>query len=499
MADKQKRVNIEGFDYSSNSKLPKLVPNIRTREIRTAGPIPGSNIQTDPIIHCRISSSSTQLIRLTPRPFNLTYQITKPNPAYVEGSVAIDTKDERVALIPPVKGTAGDNYYLNWMLGGASFFSSCDCSLNSTLITGKQNLKGVDHLYTALSNYFSTKQDRIDEYGEDCMIHTGKDRDFGVNSLSEKLIDNLESTNFQNKHNPVDITNSFSMEGIFPCTRRNPAMMKCGKGVKNETMFLPPNTVLDLSLHKMNPIYAKIETGMSDANYQKSEEQEGAKDAGLSKLEVTFKKFNVSYEVIELFSPGELIAIFKKQPVLYYHDICNSQLSIIPPSVQQTETVMLIPEKTKMVYAAFCYRWQLWHTDGKTLSTRMEFPSGMKKISISLPGREKLIAENFETIAGELSFSSTSSHIYHTYLRQNKITDDRFDSFFPKKYTTNRPYKQAFLLNLTENNISSSTTLTFDIIWDSDLSPKHLYLVLFTLQEGCTIYRDNSRFETTIV
>lgn len=473
-----------GKNSKSKMKLP-----VDQMLWRFQDPVAGTNLSKDKIISFELETGPDEFISLPQLPFYITYQAKHGEAPYTAQSLLeADTlnNNDLVKLA----------YFPN-TLGASCLFEQVEAHINGFKLNSISNLGKLQYLWAAMNRYFSTMDERVKMFGDDMAQIVDGDAKRNWTAPSEELLANCKSMQFFS-----DSAYKTSCFGFDGCSFLGP---RCFANAKLQdkslsttpNVILPPNTNLVIKLHLTDKQCQRIEYPTKSYTYFSSTEETTDLTA-VYKTKVLIQSLKLVYKSYKL--SGPTLTKFSNASYSFRHEAINYQQFSVPPGTKYTPFKVLIPERTKLVFICFVRSWQIYpfSSDNKAQYARFCFPKHLMSVTCTLPGKSDVGFEKGYESLNE-SYNSSAPKAYYQSLLESRVIDCSYDSLFPEaKFAEGEiSYRQAIMLDFTQNKINSETTMNLGVVWDTSLTPtqndtKHdheLSALVFTVQDA-ELYRE---------
>ena len=282
---------------------------------------------------------------------------------------------------------------------------------------------------------------------------------------------------------------------------------ECDAG-KNQHPLIPPHTEVQIKMRLNDPIEARvIDTKMSQKTFFSDDPislatagTEGtggnAGTAGTAGNPPTKDKFlrgkfcklhiqDITIGIEKVRAKKEKIQRNMAQGSITFHiDQYLFRARSLQPTTATTNTEFDLPPNIQLCYVFFCRSNQLIFDSlgnrGSDL-TRFCLPPKLEHIEFRLDGNRFLFANGL-SISREDASSQPDAKQFHDYLRHRNLTDDSFNTFFPKGQKTKKiGFKHVFPIDFTNFAMESPSKLEICCKYDPH-SPEDYYCVLFMPQ-----------------
>lgn len=250
------------------------------------------------------------------------------------------------------------------------------------------------------------------------------------------------------------------LDGVFPLNLKTP-MMEAVENKKQEKLYFPPDTVIDLKFHMHR---SKIEAIFHhEVNMTKYFDKAQPVTAP-TEMKFTFQDACLEYESIELHPANHVKVMeeFHNKGIAYYpYDIPRGQTQSLQPNATYTENNFTIQPYCRFIIVMFLQDWAAMVMDNtrRPLSGFSRFPPNASRIELSYAGESNLIMDSFENFGVKGEQHNVSQKMYWQYVQNLRLTNASFDDWFPKS-STETSLIQSFLVD-TRSILSDKTeTLT---------------------------------------
>jgi hypothetical protein len=433
--------------------------------------------------------------------------------------------------------------YINPLLGGSTFFSKCDRSIDGVPIQDSNFDGGQEMLYHVANRIFTTDAVRREKYGDALTwISNRAERDYtpavaevqgqpripgippgpqnnppGVAAQQQvnwvvgqpikrhpSLVRAMDPITFDAVGESEPGMLSFGFDGCFPFSCQNNTLRML-TGQKIENGFLHPGAEFTFSLHKREPILAAVErANITDAQYFGDEaipDASVAAPAMINGCQLIIKAIFLNYESVELKS-SEQIDRFRKSTSRYCSDIVLYRQNNLGDGVMHDTKHVSLPGGTKLVYLMWIYESQITYgaRANSYLSARLRFPPLLKHLQLSISGGAEglVVKTGLDDLGRKEGRGSPSLKIYHEELMRKNIYTKSFDSFFPPWRAdaargNNLGYDQVLVLDLTPYTIPEGAELTVEMTYDG-LAAARWYLRSYHVKQRLFEYNERSKW-----
>ena len=271
------------------------------------------------------------------------------------------------------------------------------------------------------------------------------------------------------------------------------SILSCDEGL-NQHPILPPNTELQIRIRLNDPLqFRLIDTRIDDSTFfsatntvpQTDKFNKGDWiDLHISDITLDIEKVRPMKEKLQKnMAQGSIDFTFDQY--LFRARALDAQAST-------TVSEFDLPPNIGLVYIFFARSNQLiFDTSGNRSSdmTRFSFPKALRHIEFKLNGNRILFANGLE-ISRINAGSQQGAQLFYKYLVHRKLTDESFDTFFPKlrDYDDgNIGYRNCFPIDLTPYGKETPTKIEVVCSYDT-ASPNDFYCILF-MPQSVTIHK----------
>jgi hypothetical protein len=464
------------------------------------------------------------------------FELKKPNPAHVPGAAPPGNLPmhfiEPAILQPPI--------YINPLLGGSTFFSKCDRTIDGIPIQDSNFDGGQEMLYHAANRIFTSDAVRKEKYGDPLVwISNRSERDYteavdevqgkpdipaipaGPNGIPPAIPAQAATPwvvgrpiwrhpNLAKAMDPIIFDSagqsqpgmlSFGFDGCFPFSCQNNTLRQL-TGQKLENGFLHPGVEFTFCLHRREPLLAAVErANITDAMYFGEEAIANNLVTGQNRInscELTIKAVFLNYESVFLKS-SEQIERFRKSTSRYCADIVLYRQNNLASGVLHDTKLISLPAGTKLVYLMWIYEAQITYGAQRNsyLSARFRFPPLLEQLNLTLTGMDGLLVKSgLSNLGRKEGRGSVSLKIYHEDLMRKAIYTKPFDSFFPPWRPDdggNLGYDQIIVLDLTPYNIPEGAELSVQMTYNT-LARQRWYLRSYHIKQRIFEYNERSKW-----
>lgn len=264
------------------------------------------------------------------------------------------------------------------------------------------------------------------------------------------------------------------------------SILECDIG-KNQHAILPPNCELKVKFRLNDPLqYRVIDTRMSASTFFSSAANTATSppagdrfhrgkfcDIDIDEITLTIEKIRWEKEKIQ--------RSMATGSINYEIDQYIFRSRALEANQSSTYTEHDLPGNIGLAYCMFSRANQIYcdaqgfrGSDG----TRFALPPGMNKIEFKLNDTRIIFSQGLKISRDDCSYQRDAVQFYQ-YLKHRNLTDDSFDSFFPKGGKIG--FKNAFPIDLTPYNITKPCKLGIYCEYINK-SPSDYYCTLFAPQ-----------------
>lgn len=447
---------------------------VKKQVVATVTPYNTGNLNTESFFHFVVRSSKNEWIRFRPDALSLTIYGMYYNTTYVAGNADAKIAAQYHALC------SRTNHPFMWLdpsVMGSGFFHRVDVSINNVNVPTNSAIEGHFLHYVRANKVFVTKADP----------HFTRSSQISVADAAK-----LKKQVMQNATAPFDYGSWDSqtgvripvfLDGVFPFDMKS-AILESVDNRKEPNLYFPPDTTLEFKFHtyrsKIESIFTK-EVSIADY-FNKT-----AINAPAHPDKFTFQDAVLEYESVELHPANHVQAIehFKRngEAAIYEYDIPRGQHQALASGASFTENTFQIMPYARFVIVMFLQEWSSMYMENtrRPMSGFSRFPAHCTKIQIGFAGDKNLITNSFNKfgVAGEQN--DITKKIFYNYLKQNRLTSDSFEDYFPKD-KTDIALNQAFPIDLRSHVSGKTELLTVQCEFaGGNLSPADLHVVVMSI------------------
>ena len=354
-------------------------------------------------------------------------------------------------------------------------------------MTKHTELEGSGALYSHITRTFMTGEERTAQYGNNFFLNTSdKMTDTVMASASKDYKHAVNMADFKSATDPNSIIVNGGYDGYFMLGQNRSSILNKlqGGSALYENPLIPPNTRIHVRLYKQQPdLGGAVGRNTVDDVYFSSTEEVAA---NYPKITVNLKEMVMGLETHQLdfmSSAKAEMQLASKAVLKLYTDLVKISYSNLSKGVQVSHQSFNLPIGTKVAIVGFVQASQIWlnTTLRKHLSPRTTFPKDLEKLEFELDGNPVVFAGGLSGILGEKALQNSSAYEYYNYLRENRMTDEDFTTFFPPD---GRSYTQMILLDLTSKQFNAPGQLTVRSHFKGASSPENTYTFLCTIGQG---------------
>jgi len=442
------------YRFLSNCVLMSLVPGYKNAQYTSA--------DADEAVKKRYWNAST--------PF-------KSNPSGQEPNAL------RVAFMNPISGFV------------SPMVEEVEVYLQNQLV--QTNRSGFISIATSLNNLFLPSDKRRSVLGHPYMLHNENDR----NKMPAPLQKYYESDAYKYALSCFDcvkedkdarsITVLGNLYGIWPFTPPKNFTLnqisKCPEGL-NLPALLPPQTELTIRMRLAEPLYKRaIDNFQNDDNFFSNLNPEAAnhnfRDMANGDFHYELKSMYLLAERIKWDDEQIQRQLEQGFQGWFFDQYVFRNTSLVKGAVV-SHVKDTVPPNTRLIYLFVCKANQLYR-DGSNVRgsdcSRFPIPINLEKTVIRLNGRV-ILFESGLTISREMAHSQEDAKLLYEYLRSRDLTDDSFETFFPKNGAVG--YKNAIPIDLNSFNLDEPANIHVELWWDSNGCPEDHWACLFMPNEA---------------
>lgn len=425
-------------------------------------------------------------MRLLPGYFSVTLEAQRKNPNF-GSNVAGVTPDDKAREWNWLS-SAERAYYFSPLLNANSLVHSVELIVNGKPL--QTSREGYMDLYSALTRTFTTGDLRKRYLGHNFAVSTsaqhtekttaGSDAAFAY--AAEKMT--FGRTGADGKGHTI--TGEF--DGLLFFSRPI-CWTKVSRGgdasIENELPLIPPHQQISLRFKLIDPLQARLCDGkQTGAVYMKAAKPQGADQADLANVKLTITNMSLAVQVLEL----DTDTLRKMSSAAnYYLDVAEFRRATVPEGKQFFNIGDSLPAGVTLLFASFMWGHQS-ELDDATYSrcadqSKFTLPYGFQKVVFKVNGKIVLFPDGLR-IPYDSANESQDARLYYQYLVSRNLTDDTFESFFPRREgavdgSVVVGYKQAFCLDLSYLKLKEPSEFTAEFTFDgTKVSPQNLFLVL---------------------
>lgn len=422
---------------------------------KIAEPYLGSqNLGVESYIHFVIRANKHEWIRFRPDSLTMIMYGTMRNVGQVAGNANPVVAAERHAF----RARMGQpRIWVDPSVQLSGLITKTEVSIDNVPVPTNQTLGELFLHYVRLSRVFRKKAGPVITTQRKIRMDAVDEEMPALMRAATKVFDYKQALSLTGSRGSV------YLEGIFPFGCKNKTLESV-ENKKCENLYLPPDTCLDIKFHLSR---SKIESFFHPTINSMEEyfNRNHVVNIGNQDLRMTLQSAELEYECIELNNEDEEKALKEFATGgrgTYHFDIPRAQHQSMAPNSSYTKNVFHIKPYAKLMYIAFIPDWAAYYIDGKNkpISCLSRFPLNSTNIEIQYFGQKNLLTDSFERFGMPHENHQISKRVYYQYLKQNNMTDLRFEDFFPRSFDGNEDQSliQCFVFELS-NMLSDKTEI----------------------------------------
>ena len=365
------------------------------------------------------------------------------------------------------------------------------------------NRSGFISIANALNNLFLPSAKRREILGHPYMLHNENDRKKLPGALSKFY----QSESYKYALSSFDcvkedkdaraITVRGNLYGIWPLSPPKnftlDQISRCPSGM-NLPPLLPPQTELTIRMRLAEPLYKRaIDSMQGDDNFFSNtnpvDTAHNFRDPVNSDFHYDIKSMYLLAERIKWDDEQIQRQLERGEQGWFFEQYVFRNTGLEKGRVV-SHVLDTVPPRTRLIYLFVCKSNQLYR-DGNNIRSsdcsRFAIPSNLEKVVIRLNGRV-ILFESGLTMSRDMAHSQEDSGLFYEYLRDRNLTDDSFETFFPKNGAIG--YKNAIPIDLNSFNLEEPGNMHIELWWDASGCPEDHWASLFMPQEA-NISRDS--------
>jgi hypothetical protein len=425
-------------------------------------------------------------------PFELTYKISYANPRVSTTEADPAQKKATRWWIRPSEFEPG--IFLDPGLGAAAFFTHGRCTINNER-ADVSDLGEFQCLFQSLNRRYTTDDFYRAKYG--CrMPRINNTTDFHSatkDAMPAALKEAVAALDSDDWDNTQPLVSRFTLDCLFPISSQSNILAALMK--QNQVNgYIRPSSEIVITLFKRSPVDALIESFRIPDNAAYGDVDVTAAHAK-PELKVEFEGLKLFYES---FTPdARSLHGFLRATPKYYVDKPYFYYASVAPGVMLTRHDIPVQPGTKAMIYGFIHGHQMFRdpNSNRSQNARIRFIPNAKEFKLKMDHKDNFyFAEGVKDpgIAG----ASLSSGLrgYHASLVRKGLTDQPFESVWPRKFATVKGYQQPILLDLSDLKIEKQCTLTPTVSYNSDLSPRNWFIFAIGLQQYQLTHLTNNKW-----
>jgi hypothetical protein len=286
-----------------------------------------------------------------------------------------------------------------------------------------------------------------------------------------------ETLEFDARDSTKDKVLKFSLDGYFPWDCQNNGLREL-TGQVNESPFLPGGTHLEITLHKIDPIYSLVQRGdVTAATYYNSAT---AAAAWPTNLTFTFKSVSLTYEALRL--PADANPKIELGITRFLHDSPTILYDVVPGGKSETINEIHIHPGTRTLAFFFikCDEFLKNTASNKFFSARYHFPRHATNLKCLINNVPLIWADGLDDIGTNDSHVSQKNVDLHRHYMMEKMYSKPVDFFLPSQ-----PYgfDQILFFNFLNRHFDHVTPLTVKVKYTGTPSEEGWYLMSIQLAQ----------------
>ena len=466
-------------------KIEKSNFGFKTFTVKTVGPYQTASVNKDPYWHFVIRSNKNEWIRVNVNSLSAvvfgTYKVAAGNPA--DGFFQANNADPEVATeVRSLRAKqAAPDMFLDPSVMGAGFVWKVDVTINNVPVPTNGALATLFSQYARCCHVYNADSKKIYlALASDIDMTKGRN---ALNKVTDKATNVFDYLTF-NSQEGTQI--QIPLRGIFPFDCSNKTIESIERR-KEEGYFLPPDTTLEIKIHKTKSIIDSIfHPGVSlTGNYWT---ETPADDISAAEIKLTFQEVTLQYESGEMRPVDHLATLsqFKNGNLaVYKYDIARGQHQALVHSQSFTENNFQIWPQCRLIYILFCPDWAtfIMETQRKPLSGLSRFPAESTEIECGYAGVDGIVTKKFKHFGTNAHNDDVTKKIYYEYLISSRMFSGPFGHLFPRGAGA-ISLVQAFVFDM-KNHLSDKTEhLKVSCLFAGTNSPKNTQMLVLSVHQN---------------